>query len=155
MSIRSMQEGSENGGSPDDDSPKGRGVSGGKKKTQHEKTHDAVDGLMTADGNQHQVKTAIKPDSGSPIKYSAPNGERRKSKRRKNDVGLNDQAPDETNGEQNPDDAGGAGGGTNKKDPQVMFKDTPENHGDSSPQHSHESIDDNVTDINDIKGNNR
>jgi hypothetical protein len=179
MSIRSMQQGSENGGSPDENGSKGSGVSPEQKQIQPGKTHNAVDGLITADGNQHPGKTAIyekkstgddsskpctdqinilpdcDPDSRSPIEDSARNDEKRKSKHRKDEVGQNVMAPDETNDGQNPGDARGAGGGTNKKDPLVILKDIPNTHGDTSPQHSQGSIDDGATQMGDIKGLNR
>jgi hypothetical protein len=54
MSIRIMQQGSENGSHPDDDSSPIGGVSGGQKQIQPGKTNDAADGLLTVEGNQQQ-----------------------------------------------------------------------------------------------------
>jgi hypothetical protein len=121
MSIKSIQQGSENEGHPDDDSSPIKGISGGKKQIQPRKTNDAAEGLMTVEGNQHQIpitpfkkKTTLEgsskpcadqmgilpdsdPVSGSPIKDSAIKGKKRKSKLTKNEVGVNVPAPDETN----------------------------------------------------------
>lgn len=91
------------------------------------------------------------PVSGSPIKDSAINGKKRASKLTKNEVAMNLMAPDDTNDGQNPGDASGA---DNKNNNHVMFSNVPNTHGDTSPHKSVESIDDNVTNINNIKDNN-
>jgi hypothetical protein len=121
MSIKSIQQRSENEGHPDDNSSPINGVSGGQKQIQPGKTNDAAVGLMTVEGNQNQSpitpfkkrttlegsskpcadQMGILPDpdpvSGSPIKDLAIKGKKRTSKLTKNEVGVKLPAPDETN----------------------------------------------------------
>jgi hypothetical protein len=176
MSIRSMKQGSENGSHPDDESSPISGVSGGQKQIQPGKTNDAADGLMKVEGNQHQspitpykkgttLNGSSKPCtdqmgiladsklvSRSPIKDPARKGKKRASKLGKNEIRVNAMAKDETNDKQNLGDPSGA---DNKKDHNVMFSNVVNTHGDISPQKSLESIDDNVTNINNINDNNQ